>query len=122
MKGWGYLCSLFTTCLACTLPSVHLVSVVFGTAIPTSLYIFGKYFSYLYLIVSPIIFISAERLSVLLNVYVDLCMSVTLLVLWAPALRANVKAARLVLESSKVDLDRRLSVCVFHMVVHVAGA
>ena len=28
------------TCLACTLPSLHLVSVVFGTAIPISLYIF----------------------------------------------------------------------------------
>ena len=27
------------TCVACTLPSLHLVSVVFGTAIPTSLYI-----------------------------------------------------------------------------------
>ena len=36
MKGWGCLCSLFITCLACTLPSLHLVSVVFGTAIPTS--------------------------------------------------------------------------------------
>ena len=29
----------------------------------------------------------------------------------APALRANIKAAQLRLESSKVDLDRRLSVC-----------
>ena len=36
-------------CLACTLPSLYLVSVVFGTAIPTSLYIFGKCFSYLYM-------------------------------------------------------------------------
>ena len=36
----------FITCLACTLPSLHLVSVVFGTAIPTFLYIFGKCFSY----------------------------------------------------------------------------
>ena len=33
-------------CLSCTLPSLHLFSVVFGTAIPTSLYIFGKCFSY----------------------------------------------------------------------------
>ena len=32
---------------ACILPSLHLVSVVFGTAIPTSLYIFGKCFLYL---------------------------------------------------------------------------
>ena len=40
------MCSPFITCLACTLPSLHLVSVVFGTAIPTSLYIFGKCFSY----------------------------------------------------------------------------
>jgi len=40
--------SLFTTCLARTLPSVHLVSVVFGTAIPTSPYIFAKCFSYLF--------------------------------------------------------------------------
>ena len=38
------MCSLFTTCLACTLLSVHLVSVLFGIAIPTSLYIFGKCF------------------------------------------------------------------------------
>ena len=30
----------------------------------------------------------------------------------APALRANVKAARLGLESSKVDVNRRLSVCI----------
>ena len=39
------------SCLACTLASLylHVVSVVFGTAIPTSLYIFGKCFSYLYL-------------------------------------------------------------------------
>ena len=29
----------------------------------------------------------------------------------APTLRANVKVARLRLESSKVDLDQRLSVC-----------
>ena len=36
MQGWGYLCSFCITCLACTLPSIHLVSVVFGTAIPTS--------------------------------------------------------------------------------------
>ena len=36
-----YLCSLCATCLQClTLPSLHLVSVVFGTATPTSLYFF----------------------------------------------------------------------------------
>ena len=34
-------------CVACTLPSIH-VYVVFGTAIPISLYIFGKCFSYLF--------------------------------------------------------------------------
>ena len=34
-------------CVACTLPSIYIVCVVFGTAIPTSLYIFGKCFSYL---------------------------------------------------------------------------
>ena len=34
-------------CVACTLPSIYLVGVVFGTAaIPTSLNIFGKCFSY----------------------------------------------------------------------------
>ena len=44
MYGWGCLCSLLITCLACTLPYLHLVSVVFGTAIPTSLNIFGKMF------------------------------------------------------------------------------
>ena len=42
------MCSLCITCLPCTLPSLHLVSVVFGTAIATSLYIFSKCFSYLY--------------------------------------------------------------------------
>ena len=35
-------------CLACTLPSLYLVFVVSGAAIPTSLYIFGKCFSYLF--------------------------------------------------------------------------
>ena len=35
-------------CVACTLPSIYLVCVAFGTAIPTSLYIFGKCFSYLF--------------------------------------------------------------------------
>ena len=36
------------TCVVlCTLPSIYLVCVVFGTAIPTSFNIFGKYFSYL---------------------------------------------------------------------------
>ena len=35
------------TCVVlCTLPSIYLVCVVFGTAIPTSFYIFGKCFSY----------------------------------------------------------------------------
>ena len=38
------------TCVVlCTLPSIYLVCVVFGTAIPTSFYIFGKCFSYLYI-------------------------------------------------------------------------
>ena len=37
-----------TCVLLCTLPSIYLVCVVFGTAIPTSLYIFGKCFSYLF--------------------------------------------------------------------------
>ena len=37
------------TCVVlCTLPSIYLVCVVFGTAIPTSFYIFGKCFSYLF--------------------------------------------------------------------------
>ena len=36
-------------CAACTLPSIYLVCVVFGTvAIPTSFNIFGKCFSYLF--------------------------------------------------------------------------
>ena len=35
-------------CHGCILPSLYLVSVVFGTAISTPLYIFGKCFSYLY--------------------------------------------------------------------------
>ena len=34
-------------CVACTLPSIYIVCVVFGTAIPTSLHIFGECFSYL---------------------------------------------------------------------------
>ena len=35
------------TCVVlCTLPSIYLVCVVFGTAILTSFYIFGKCFSY----------------------------------------------------------------------------
>ena len=37
---------LFVQCLYAL--SLHLVAVVFGTAIPTSLYIFGKCFSYLF--------------------------------------------------------------------------
>ena len=37
------------TCVVlCTLPSIYIVCVVFGTAIPTSFYIFGKCFSYLF--------------------------------------------------------------------------
>ena len=40
-------CSDEVTCVVlCTLPSIYLVCVVFGTAIPTSFYIFGKCFSY----------------------------------------------------------------------------
>ena len=38
----GVTCSLCMPCLACTLPSMYVVSVVFGTATATSLYIFGK--------------------------------------------------------------------------------
>ena len=37
-----------TYVVLCTLPSIYLVCVVFGNAIPTSFYIFGKYFSYLF--------------------------------------------------------------------------
>ena len=37
---------LFVQCLYAL--SLHLVAVVFGTAIPTSLYIFGKCFIYLF--------------------------------------------------------------------------
>ena len=37
------------TCVVlCTLPSIYLVCVVFGTAIPPYFYIFGKCFSYLF--------------------------------------------------------------------------
>ena len=43
--GMGYLCSPFIACLACTLPILHLVPVVFVTAIPTSLYILKDVFS-----------------------------------------------------------------------------
>ena len=39
------LCSLcMPDLIACTLPSLYLVAVVFGTAIPTSLYSFGNVF------------------------------------------------------------------------------
>ena len=38
----GCLCSLCMPCLACTLPSLHLIYVVCCTAISTSLYIFDK--------------------------------------------------------------------------------
>ena len=49
MYVWrGYL-SVCIICFACILPSLHLVAVVLGTAIPASLYIFGKCFSYLYM-------------------------------------------------------------------------
>ena len=42
-------CRNGVTCVVlCTLPSMYLVCVVFGTAIPTSFYIFGKCFSYLF--------------------------------------------------------------------------
>ena len=46
MWGWGYLCIVCMPCLAWILPSLRLVSVVFGTAIPTSLYIIGEIFTY----------------------------------------------------------------------------
>ena len=43
------------TCVVlCTLPSICLVCVVFGTAIPTSFYIFGKCFSYLFIYVQDL--------------------------------------------------------------------
>ena len=46
--GMGFLVySPFITCLACTLPSLSSFC-GFGTAIPTSLYIFGKCFSYVF--------------------------------------------------------------------------
>ena len=42
------------TCVVlCTLPSIYLVCVVFGTAIPTSFYIFGKCFSYFITMETP---------------------------------------------------------------------
>ena len=42
-------CRNGVTCVVlCTLPSMYLVCVVFGTAIPTSFYIFGNCFSYLF--------------------------------------------------------------------------
>ena len=40
--GMGVTCVVL--CVACTAPSIYLVYVFFGTAIPTSLYIFGKCF------------------------------------------------------------------------------
>ena len=42
-KRWGYLCSLCMSCLAWSLPSLFLVSVGFGTGIPTSLYIWEMF-------------------------------------------------------------------------------
>ena len=46
MQGWGYVCLVACnySCLACILPQLHLVSIVFGMAIPTSSYIFIKSF------------------------------------------------------------------------------
>ena len=35
MHGWGYLCSDCIISFGCTLPSLHLVSMIFGTAITT---------------------------------------------------------------------------------------
>ena len=76
------------------------------------------------LIVSPRLYVC---MYVCMYVCIYVCMYVCMYVcicpsrFWsprAPALRANVKAARFIgLESSKVDLDRRLSVCVFHVVI-----
>ena len=41
------------TCVVlCTLPSIYLVCVVFGTAIPTSFYSFGICFSYSFYVAS----------------------------------------------------------------------
>ena len=53
------------TCVVlCTLPSIYLVCVFFGTAIPTSLYIFGKCFSY---------FIFSNRFDIARKHINDLC-------------------------------------------------
>ena len=43
---YGVTCVVFVyrPCLACTPPSLYLVSVLLGTAVPTSLNIFGKRF------------------------------------------------------------------------------
>ena len=73
------------TCVVlCTLPSIYLVCVVFGTAIPTSFYIFGKCFSYLFSItdhhstqgmvvcVEPCCFDSHKRTSAQKNVEITL--------------------------------------------------
>ena len=65
------MCSLFISCLACTLPSLHLVSVVFGTAIPTSLYIFGKCFSYFIYFATLFTALSCPLLEAPLNGSID---------------------------------------------------
>ena len=46
--GGGYLCSPCILCFAWTLPSPYLVSVVFGTAIPTSLIFENVFITCLY--------------------------------------------------------------------------
>ena len=49
--SFSKLYGLCMPCLACTLSSVYLVSVVFGTAIPTSLYVYTfeeNFFIYLF--------------------------------------------------------------------------
>ena len=56
------------TCVVlCTLPSIYLVCVLFGTAIPTSFYIFGKCFSY---------FKHPSHLSLMLGLFLEVTLHV----------------------------------------------
>ena len=62
------------TCVVlCTLPSIYLVCVVFGTAIPTSFYIFGKCFSYLFACIFCCTTVPYRRLSSKLSTNTFLC-------------------------------------------------
>ena len=68
LLGRGYLCSIRMPCLACTLSFLHIVSVVFDNAIPTSLYILIKcllYFFMCFLVVKH----KSQRAVVGLNKY-----------------------------------------------------